>query len=322
MQTTLEHIKHSLKQLWIWMLRKDVFVYLLFVGLATLFWWGRAMSSQREITIKLPITYSDIPAEVVFNHPLPSHLEITIRDNGRQLRQVQHTKLNITISLADKFESSNDRLFLPTDFIRPKVQDVLPGSTIIQQIRPEEITSSYYIEDAKTLPIALHASWTLAEQYQLITPPQLNPSSVTIYGSQSTINAIDSIYTDSMFIENISGVVYKAVGLRLPQGVRTQISTTEVTWQTEQFTDKSFVIPIEVEGLPSNEIMHLFPKTTTITARVGISQFATISPQDFRAVCQYPNQAQNTLDVRIICNNPHVTLIRSNIREVEYIIER
>lgn len=322
MKIDIEHIKHNIKHLWIWMLRKDVFIYLLFVGLAALFWWGRAMSSQREISIKLPIVYTDTPPEIVFESPLPDYLEITLRDNGRLLRQVQHTKPTITISLADKFEEHTNQLHIPTDILRPKVQDILPGSTTIQQIRPEDIVSPYHIEMTKTVPIVLCAQWSLEDQYQLVEPPILEPAYVNIYGSQAEIDAIKTIPTDSIFIEKISGSVHRELTLCIPAGIRTQITTTTVNWQTEQFTDKSFVIPIEVEGLPSGEIIHLFPKTTTIMARVGISHFSTISAKDFRAICKYPYQTQNSLTVEIICNNPRVTQIRSNIREVEYIIER
>lgn len=142
------------------MVRKDAIIYLLFVGLATLFWWGRAMSSQRNIEVKLPVEYTHVPAQVVFETPLPTQLEVTLRDNGRLLRQVQHTKPTVTIPLADKLQEQNGTLQLSTDVLRQKIQDNLPGSTAIQQIRPEEITTNYYVEATKQVPIRLCATWT------------------------------------------------------------------------------------------------------------------------------------------------------------------
>ena len=112
------------------MVRKDAIIYLLFVGLATLFWWGRAMSSQRNIEVKLPVEYTHVPAQVVFETPLPTQLEVTLRDNGRLLRQVQHTKPTVTIPLADKLHEQNGTLQLSTDVLRtvgikPLIQGVL-----------------------------------------------------------------------------------------------------------------------------------------------------------------------------------------------------
>ena len=322
MHIKFEHITKPIKQLLIWMLRKDAFIFLLFVGLATLFWWGRAMSSQRDIEIKLPVVYANVPAQVVFETPLPSHLEVVLRENGRLLRQVQHTKPTVTISLADKLNSNGGPLQLSTDIIRQKIQDVLPGSTNIQQIRPEEITSNYYVEATKRVPIKLCAEWTMEQQYQLSAPPVLEPAFVDIYGTQESIDQVDSISTDNVVVDKVYDTVQREVTLQIPAGIRSQTTATTVSWISETFTDKSFVLPIEVEGVPEEEEMRLFPKTTTVTARVGISHFAEVTEDNFRAVCEYPNPSQATLSVTVICNTPYVTKMRTSIREVEYIIER
>ena len=322
MRIDIPHITQKAKQILAWLVQKDALIYLLFVGLATLFWWGRAMSSQREVEVKLPVAYTQVPAQVVFNTPLPTHLEVVLRDNGRLLRQVQHTKPTVTISLADKLNETHGTLQLSTDVLRQKIQDNLPGSTAIQQIRPEEITTTYYVEATKKVPIRLCATWTLEKQYQLAEPPVLEPAWVNIYGTQEAIDTIDSISTDSVIVEKLQDQVHRDIALLIPTGIRTDQPTISVTWNAEMFTEKSFQLPIEIINLPDNKVMHLFPQTTTITARVGISHFADLIEEDFKAVCEYPAQAQTTLPVTIICNNPYVTQMRTSIREVEYIIEK
>ncbi|MBO4986355.1 MAG: hypothetical protein J6C48_01115, partial [Paludibacteraceae bacterium] len=191
MRIDIPHITQKAKQILAWLVQKDALIYLLFVGLATLFWWGRAMSSQRNIEVKLPVEYTQVPAQVVFSTPLPTHLEVVLRDNGRLLRQIQHTKPTVTISLADKLSETHGTLQLSTDVLRQKIQDNLPGSTAIQQIRPEEITTTYYVEATKKVPIRLCATWTLEKQYQLAEPPVLEPAWVNIYGTQEAIDTID-----------------------------------------------------------------------------------------------------------------------------------
>ena len=318
----ISHITQRAKQLLAWLVQKDALIYLLFVGLATLFWWGRAMSSQREVEVKLPVAYTQVPAQVVFNTPLPNQIEVVLRDNGRLLRQVQHTKPMVTIPLADKLNDKSGTLLLSTDVLRQKIQDNLPGSTNIQQINPEEITSTYYPEATKTVPVKLCATWTLEQQYQLAVPPILQPAQVDIYGTQEAIDQIDSICTASISVDKITDTVQRQVALLLPAGIRTQTTSIAISWIAEAFTEKSFTIPIEVNQLPEGEVIHLFPQTTTVIARVGISHFQDITAEDIRAVCAYPQATQMTLPVNIICNNPYITQIRSSIRDVEYIIER
>ena len=95
-----------------------------------------------------------------------------------------------------------------------------------------------------------------------------------------------------------------------------------VEMTSEQFTDKSFVIPIQVRDLPASESIHLFPQEVSIVVRVGVSHFAQVTEKDFQVYCYYPTPQQQTLHVNIETNNPFITKMRSNIREVEYIIKR
>lgn len=322
MGTQLETIRARLKQVWIWMLRHDAFIYLVFIAIATLFWWGRAMTSSREATVSLPITYTDIPSEIVFEQELPLSLNITLRDNGKLLRQVAHTAPSINISLADRLTEEDGQLTLSADILRPKIQDILPGSTTIQQIRPETIEASYHRQEKKSVPVVLTASWTIAQQHQLATQPIISPAEIDIFGKADQLATIDGILTDSFHIKDLHDTVRCTARLIIPEGIRTHVQQADITLIAEQFTDKNFTLPIQVTNVPSGEHMHLFPQQVSVTVRVGISHFAQIQASDIQAICAYPEQATNTLPIQIIHSNPYITQIRTNIREVEYIIER
>ena len=322
MGARLETLRTRLKQVWVWMLRHDAFIYLVFIAIATFFWWGRAMTSSREAHVSLPITYTDIPSEIVFEQELPLSLNITLRDNGKLLRQVAQTSPSINISLADRLTDESGHLLLSADVLRPKIQDILPGSTTIQQIRPETIESAYHRQEKKTVPVVLTASWAIAQQHQLATPPIIHPTEIEIFGKREQLDTIDCILTDSFHIKDLHDTVNCSAALIIPQGIRTPIKQADITLIAEQFTDKNFTLPIQVIDVPAGENVHLFPQQVSITVRVGISHFAQIQASDFQAVCAYPEQATNTLPIQIIHSNPHITQIRTNIREVEYIIER
>ena len=317
-----EKLKRWVKQSWIWMLRNDMFIFLIFVAIASLFWWGRTMSSPREATISLPITYTDISNQIVFTNPLPSQIDVTLRDNGKVLRQINHAAPSISISLADRLVEEEGTIVLSADILRGKIQDILPGSTSIQLIRPENITTSYIRQASKVVPIALQASWMLSDQYQLAHAPTLFPQEVEIFGSRSAIALVDTIKTESMVITNLKDTLQRILSLVSPSGLRVMPQTTTLTLIAEQFTDKSFTLPIQIEGIPEEEIIHTFPSEVTVTVRVGISNFAKVSPQDFHAVCQYPSTPVSVLPIEIVHTNPYITLLRTNIREIEYIIER
>ena len=82
MQFDFKPYKHQASRLWLWLLSKDILIFLLFVGLVSAFWWGRSMTSSREGNIRVEINYSGVDDRVVFATPLPTQLTISVRDNG------------------------------------------------------------------------------------------------------------------------------------------------------------------------------------------------------------------------------------------------
>ena len=92
--------------------------------------------------------------------------------------------------------------------------------------------------------------------------------------------------------------------------------------QAEQFTDKSFVLPIQTGQVPEGEYMRLFPQQTTVVVRVGISHYAQVTLEDLSAICYYPTSHSDALPIEIQTKNPYISNIRCYPSAVEYIIER
>lgn len=322
MQLNLKPYKHHASRLWLWLLSKDILIFLLFVGLVFAFWWGRSMTSSRDGNIRVEINYSGVDDRVVFATPLPTQLTVSVRDNGKQLRHLSRQNLSLNLSLSSFIAEREGVFQLTADMLRPRLQDILPGSTIVLQIIPEQFQTSYHIESTKMVPIMLQAQVRYAAQYQAKNLPLLSTDSVRIYGTEKVLSDIDCIYTDSILINDLRDSITQTVALQLPSSIRCSTTQIQVTFQAEQFTDKSFTLPIRTLLVPEGEHMRLFPQQTTVVVRVGMSHYAQVTVEDLAAVCYYPSKHCDALPIEIQTNNPYISNIRCYPSAVEYIIER
>lgn len=322
MKPNLAIFRKKAKYYLLWLWRKDAIIFLLFVGLASIFWWGRVMSSSRDMNIKLPVTYTGIPNEVSFNRELPTTLIITVRDEGKQLRQLSHQDIVLNLNLSSFLHDKQGEVKLTADMLRPRIQDLLPGSTNIQHITPEEIQFSYDSENMKKVGVKIKAEVSAAEQYQLVGGAKIIPDTVQIFGSKDAIDSIQYILTDSIHIHNLRDSISLEVKLIAPNGIRVKPQTISVSWLAEQFTEKSFVLPIEVENTTAGEKLRLFPQTAEVIIRVCVSEFSNIQASDLQVVCQYPLEETKSLPLEIKTSNPHIYNTRISPSSVEYIIER
>lgn len=280
------------------------------------------MSSPRDMNIKVSIDYTGIPAEILIDKQLPKTLQVSLRDDGKQLRQLSHNDLHVNINLSSFWLEEQGEVKLTADILRPRLQDILPGSTSIQHIAPEEIQFTYCTQNSKIVPIKLQAQVTIADQYQLIGDAKITPEVVHIYGSQEVIDSIDYILTDSIHIENLRDSISETITLAAPAGIRIHPTSVLVEWQAEQFTEKSFTLPIQVVGQTQGERLRLFPQIANVIVRVSVSDFASIQADDIKVVCHYPKEETQSMPLEVHTDNPHIYNIRISPSSVEYIIVR
>ena len=307
--------------MWLWLLKKDAFIFLLFVGVVSIFWWGRTTSSLRDMEIDVTVAYHGCPEQYVFTTQLPEHITILVRDNGQQLRKLKHQDLQLNINLSPYLSTEKDVLTLSADVLRPRLQEILPGSTTIQRINPETIETTYQVQQMKTVPVVVLSEVSTAPQHQLTEEAKVIPNQIQIFGNSADLEKIDCITTDSIYISDLRENLSLKADLMIPEGVRANPTSVQVEWQVEQFTEKSFTLPIQILNMPEGKQIRLFPQQVNVTVRVGISHFAEIKETDFQAVCYFPTQACNALPVSVKTVNNNISNIRFSPSSVEYIIQ-
>ena len=72
------------------------------------------MSSPRDIDIQIPVSYTSAE-QIVFEQTLPKTLTLSIRDNGRQLRQIAHQHLNLHLNLSPYLSEEEGFITLSAD---------------------------------------------------------------------------------------------------------------------------------------------------------------------------------------------------------------
>lgn len=323
MKARFQSYKQQVIRLWRWLVGKDLLIFLMFVGLVTIIWWGRTMSSSlRDAKFPIDIIYSGVDDCIQFSTPLPTQIEATISDEGRNLRHLTKQNLTITLDLSSYFTEKQGTFTLTSDIIRPRLQDILPSTAMIEQLSPDKFETSYQLQHSKRVPILLKYNVQCIPQYQLKGSPILSLDSIMVYGTEDMVNSIDSICTQAVTLVDVSDTVRQTVALQIPSTVRAKHTSVQATFIAEQFTDKTFTLPIQVTDVPQGEYVRLFPKETTVTVRVGVSSYAKVQASDIVVYCNYPTQTRNTLNVNAHSDNPHISNIRLYPSSVEYIIER
>lgn len=301
----------------------DILTFLFFVLLATVLWYGHAMHSVRNATIPVLVTYTGIPANVgVDKKHLPDTLLVEVRDAGKRLRTYHSERPQLTIDLSSQVHGSQGTIRISADVLRRSISDMLQGTSKLQSVTPEQIVCDYHRQEEWLLPIEWDGTVVPADEYQLVGEPQLSAQQVRIYGRKAALDTIEAIHTELLGLTDLKDTTVARLALIAPRGVRLGADSVSLTIVTERYTEKAFVVPITVQDVPEGEFVRLFPQTTEVTVRVGMSHFGEVEANDVMAQCHYPENGAETLGVEVRYTNPYILSARAYPNEVEFIVER
>ena len=297
--------------------------FLLFLVLAACIWYGHAMNSVRNTRVPVLIQYTGKPSAIALGEQgLPDTVMIEVRDAGSRLNSYHKETLRLTIDLHPYIHGDKGTIHVPSDALRRSISDILQGTSRLIATQPEEITCAYFTEQEKTVPIVSRCEVLPAAEYQLVDVPTLSRTRLKLFGQDKTLQRIDTIYTEARTFEQLSDTAVLRIALEIPRGVRAEADSIDLTVITERFTEKKFIVPIHVTGVPEGRRIRLFPHEVEVTARVGLAHFAQVQPTDIQATVRYSPEREDKLDVELSYTNPFITDAWVYPGVVEFLMEQ
>lgn len=304
-------------------MRKEILTFLLFVVMAAAVWYGHALNSVRNTRVPVLIQYAGKPGAIgLGGEGLPDTVMIEVRDAGARLNSYHHEPLHLTIDLRQYIHGEQGTIHVPSDALRRSISDILQGTSRLIETTPEEIVCPYFTEQEKRVPVASLGTIRLANEYQLIGEPVLSKQRISLFGEEKELAEVDTLYTVAFEMNDVSDTVVQRVPLDIPRHMRAEQDSVDVRVIAERFTEKKFVLPLHVTGVPENCHIRLFPHEVEVNVRVGISHFAQVQATDIRPVCHYSPERKDKLDVEIQYHNPHITAAWVYPSVVEFLLEQ
>lgn len=295
---------------------------MLFVVLAALIWYGHAMQSVRNTHVPVLIQYTGKPGAIGLKEPgLPDTVMIVVRDAGARLNTYHQEPLRLTIDLRSYIHGEKGTIQVPSDALRRGISDILQGTSRLIETHPEELQCAYFTEQEKSVALAFNGEVSPAAEYQLVGVPTLNRKRIKIFGEDKALNAIDTVYTEAVALNGVCDSIKVRLSIATPPGIRPETDSVDLAIIAERFTEKKFIVPLHVKGLPEGTHIRLFPKDIEVSLRVGISHFNELQATDIYAYCTYSPERVDKLDVEIRYTNPFITSAWAFPGVVEYILE-
>jgi hypothetical protein len=302
---------------------REVLIFLFFLFLSFVFWALQSMQEEYEMQLRIPVNYKDIPRDMSFVQMPPSEITARVRDRGSILLNytLGSQRPSIAISVKDVI-LADSVLFLSAKDMEEIIMKQLIPTTNLLSFAPRQIETFYSKLGRKRLPVRFDGDVHTDPGFLISGEIVVSPSATEVFAADVVLSALTYIPTVYTEIHNGNKTIIRKLKLRKIDGVTFDLDVVSVTIPIEEYTQKTFDIPIVCKHVPPGYTIRMFPSVVRITCNVPLSLFKDLSGEDFAVETFVPEQSASMIPLRL-ARKPdwadHVSLSQDSI---EFILEQ
>ncbi|WP_294081542.1 YbbR-like domain-containing protein [Proteiniphilum sp. UBA5384] len=266
---------------------KNVFAFLFFLMLAFIFWLMLFFQKENvDGNYRIPLKYTHIPDDIVFDNPLPDYIEVSVADNGAQIFRLDLKKRDsLEINVTKIIEDGNK--VLQGDQYRQLIINQLFTSTTLRGYYPMNISLANSKLQSKELLVTFDGEITTSRANLVADSATFIPDRVMAYGSKESLNKLKSALTEYTVFKNLRATSQLPVRINKVEGVKFIPDEVDIYIPIEEYTERTIEVPIIAKHMPGRLDVKFFPSRANVTFSVTLEEYKKIAPEDFAIELDY-----------------------------------
>lgn len=278
----------------------------------------------------VPVSYINLPDNKILDNQLPEKFDLTIRSHGFSILRHQVSfifmpfQFNVNEMTNDQMlERNKDNFAFPSRQFLTELSNQFSNEMDILSMNPDTLFFKFGKMGQKMVKVKSMVQVELKKQHQIAGEITTTPDSVMVSGTQSALDTLEFVLTDSKRFNAVDQTVVAEVSLPKIKEVFFSSQVVEVNIPVEEYTEAQLLVPVTVKDQAPGVDLKLFPEKVKITFQVGLSRFQAIKPEDFRLSVAFPDISQGKQDLKVsIESHPdYLYDLKISPEEIEYLIQ-
>lgn len=306
------------------LISKKVITFLICLGIASLLWVVHALNRNYKYTVKVPVTFLNLPTNKLIVGDLPESLDVEIKTSGLKLVFISLKKITdkvvIDFNLLKTNAKSQAYSISNGNF---NLKSVINFDVEIIKIRPDTLFFSVGKGNSKLLPVKANLKVTCLPGYSVISKPVIVPAYITVTGDSMDLKKMDTVYTYFLNLKDIHQNFSSSIPLKKPfSTVSYSSKDVQLSFEVDKLTESTIQVPINIMNNTGRETIKLLPGFVTIKYLVAMKDYENISSNSFKAIVNYDHikEKQQRLQVAIIRSPSEVKIKKIEPASVSYLI--
>lgn len=304
--------------------KHSVFTFLVFLVISTAAWFLVKLSEEYVTQTTFRVLMEGTPTDKWVSSDEQS-VKMSLNIDGfhtLRYKMLREPNRFVSIPLNEvpfRLEDGNTYSF-SSQYVAEKVAEKLNINASDITMNDAKVYFTMFALKSKVVPVVLQSRITTERQYDIYGIPMLDPSSVTVFGSQEVVDSIKMVRTELLTRDNVNQSFSATVPIDLLDGrIHSDVKEVKAEVQVEKFTEMDVEVPIKVADSLK---LRFFPEAMSVKCLVAMRDYASITPESFTVAVdkQQLKAMQPLLDVRLASWPPTVQILSTRPDKVEYLI--
>ena len=302
---------------------------LFFLFLSVFLWFLINLAKEGYIDkVSFPVNYTSVPPDLRLTNNPPEELRVSLRGKGFEILKLKRRSIRpVEIAIDELKLADTTEYTWNTDDRMQIIEEELGEDISVIDIEPEQITFKFSPIEERRFKVYLKGKKNFSKFKTFYKPPEINPDSISIWGTGEELQQIDSVFTETLSLTAEEDSLIRKVKLALPdeEGLEFSQREVEVKLRYTSLTEGSLNVPLQIRNLPAGYALTLIPRQVKVTFRVPVEDFARVKASDFSVYVDYASlkaREREFLPVQVSQSPDYVRKLDVEPKKVEYILTR
>lgn len=251
----------------------NLLLFLVFVGIASLFWVITAMNDKAQVGLDVQISIVNKPDSLEFITLAPEQIHVTVSDKGTQL--LRSSLMRDPVVEFNFKEYASDGVFrITTSELYSALRQRFGSTAQINSCSIDSLHLIYTDLPGKRVPIDVVSELQAANGYVVNPNLKVENSFVTVYSTKANIlDTIRRVRTTPIQRSNLSESTSIVVTFAPLKGVRVVPASVKVKIDVQPLVQRTVTVDVKAVNVPEGENILLFPSVVDVTGFVPMDAF-------------------------------------------------
>lgn len=298
--------------------------FLFFLVLASVLWvltkFGREFSAPMEAKIE----YYNLPETAVLSKENTDQLHFDLTANGFEILFYKFKKPVLEIDVENYYKKGVENFSVTKEDLLQKLEIKFNKYFEIRNLKPDPLEVKLDPIVLKKVVVIPDTDIEFKKGFRSLGEVVIDPKEITISGPKAVLAEIDTVYTERYAAKRVDKNIGETIAIKSPSDEIVAITPEEISFSMDvsEFSEGKYKLPVEVINLPPGVELKLVPSNLTLTFDMAITDFRSISPENFRVVCDYSkrNQEDNFMIPELIKQPKEAENVMINPKKIEFYV--